>query len=187
MRIMLHTEQFNQIMTMGKNIIRANENREAMRGVHIVCNESGECRAEVCNGYTGGTYKFTVAAHAEGYEAGECLIPLQPVRKVNARENPLMCLECDGKNATVTDWHGATTFPTINAEYLDMQRVYPTSEPVQTVYLNPAYLAEVLKACKVAGGSMVKMEIRAGLAPVRITNGMHNMLVLPVRHPGNDW
>lgn len=187
MRIMLHTEQFNQIMNMAKNIIRANENREALRGVHLVCDETGHCRAEVCNGFTGGTYTFNSATHAEGYEAGECIIPLQPVRKCNARENPLVTIATNGKTVQIIDYKGITSLYPIDAQYLDMQRVYPTTEPVQTVYLNPAYLAEVLKACKISGGSMVKMEIRGGLAPVRITNGVHNMLVLPVRHPGNDW
>lgn len=36
MRIMLHTEQFNQIMNTAKNIIRTNADREALRGVDPV-------------------------------------------------------------------------------------------------------------------------------------------------------
>ena len=86
---------------------------------------------------------------------------------------------------TFSDYNGSATTKAIRGEYLDLPRVYPTTEPVATVYLNPAYIEKILKACK--GEKLVKVELRGGLSPGRIATEEFNMLCLPVRSDEKEW
>lgn len=183
MRIEITAETWNKIMNMGKQIASGDGCREALRGIHITCDESGACRAEACDGYVGGTLIFQ--ACGDNFAPGECLIYPQAVRKYGRHENPIITIESDGGMVTFSDHGGSMTTREIRCNYLDMQRVYPTTEPAATVYFNPAYLEKILKACK--GENLVKVEFRRGIDPVRIATANFNMLVLPVRTEEKEW
>lgn len=183
MRIDITAETWNKIMIMGKQLASGDTSRPVLQGIHIVCDESGVCRAEACDGYTGGTLNFR--AVNDNFVPGECLIHPQACRKYGRYESPVITLESDGGNVTFTDYNGSMTTRAINGDYLDMPRVYPTSDPAGVVYINPAYLEKILKACK--GEKLVKVEFRRGIDPVRIATADFNMLVLPVRSDGKDW
>lgn len=183
MRIEITAEIFNQIMTMGKQLVSGDSCREVLQGIHIVCNENGECRAEACDGYIGGTLNFR--ANGDNFVPGESLFHAQACRKYGLYNPAMITIESDGDNVTFTDYNGSMTTREIHGNYLDMQRVYPTTEAAATVYLNPAYLEKILKACK--GEKLVKVEFRRGIDPVRIATADFNMLVLPVRSDEKEW
>lgn len=183
MRIDIMAETWNQIMNMGKHVASGDTSRPVLQGVHIVCDESGACRAEACDGYLGGTLQFR--AVNDNFAPGECLIMPQAVRKYGRYESPVITLESDGRNVTFTDYNGNMTTKAIPGDYLDLPRVYPTTEPAATVYLNPANLEKILKACK--GEKLVKVEFRRAIDPVRIATADFNMLLLPVRSDEKEW
>lgn len=183
MRIEITAETWNKIMNMGKQLSSTDGARPVLQGIHIVCDDTGACRAESVDGYVGGTLKFH--AHGVNYVSGECLIPVQACRKYGRYNPALITIDSDGENVTFSDYNGSMTVKEINGNYLDMQRVYPTAEPAATVYINPAYLEKILKACK--GEKLVKVEFRRGIDPVRIATAEYNMLCLPVRSDEKEW
>ena len=187
MRIFLNADQYNQIMTMAKNCADQGGTRPVLNGIHFVCDEQGNARAEVCDGYVGGTFSWDVVALGTDYQPGECIIMPQAPVKCSRFENPFMIIESDEKTARIMHGGTVTTVQCIAGNYLDLPRVYPTSEPVQTIYLNPDYLEKVLKAVKNKHNKLVKMEIRGPLQAVRIATADCNMLCLPVRSDEKEW
>lgn len=183
MRIDVTAEIFNQVMNMGKHIASGDACRKVLQCIHIVCDDSGACRAEACDGYVGSTLKFHTAN--DNFVPGECLIMPQACRKYGRYESPVITIESDGDNVTFSDYNGSATTKAIRGEYLDLPRVYPTTEPAATVYLNPAYIEKILKACK--GEKLVKVEFRRDIDPVRIATEDFNMLCLPVRSDEKEW
>lgn len=187
MRIFLNVDQYNQIMTMAKNCADHGGMRPALNGIHFVCDDQAHARAEVCDGCVGGTFSWDVIACGTDYRPGECIITPQAPIKCSRYGSQLVIIESDGKTAKITHGSTSTVVQLIDGNYLDLPRVYPTSEPVQTLYLNPDYLEKVLKAVKNKNNKLVKMEIRGPLQALRIATADCNMLCLPVRSDEKGW
>jgi len=118
---------------------------------------------------------------------GEILVEAADIlkaKKVGGRELEKILINADEKTITDKDGKVDASFEPLQANYPDLEQIYPTSERKASIALSSSLLVKLLKV--VGMNTTIKLRVRGTTDPVEFVAGNVSGLIMPMRIPEED-